>query len=129
MTVHAPLPQHTQTAAKRGVWEVIKDYMMTTDHKKIGLLYIIVSVLGFCLGGLLALAIRVQLALPEQTPLVGTAYNQVLTMHAAIMLFFFLIPLGLFGFRTDFLPLQLGDRDVPLHRAQPPACCALSRRA
>lgn len=116
MTVHAPLPQHTQTAAKRGVWEVIKDYMMTTDHKKIGLLYIIVSVLGFCLGGLLALAIRVQLALPEQTLLVGTAYNQVLTMHAAIMLFFFLIPLGLFGFGNYFLPLQLGVRDVALPR-------------
>ena len=116
MTVHAPLPQHTQTAAKRGVWEVIKDYMMTTDHKKIGLLYIIVSVLGFCLGGLLALAIRVQLALPEQTLLVGTTYNQVLTMHAAIMLFFFLIPLGLFGFGNYFLPLQLGVRDVALPR-------------
>ena len=116
MTVHAPLPQHTQTAAKRGVWEVIKDFMMTTDHKKIGLLYIIVSVLGFCLGGLLALAIRIQLALPEQSLLVGTTYNQVLTMHAAIMLFFFLIPLGLFGFGNYFLPLQLGVRDVALPR-------------
>lgn len=116
MTVHAPLPQHTQTATKPGVWEVIKDYMMTTDHKKIGLLYIIISILGFGLGGLLALAIRLQLALPEQTLLVGTTYNQVLTMHAAIMLFFFLIPLGLFGFGNYFLPLQLGVRDVALPR-------------
>ena len=116
MTVHAPLPEQTQAGPRRGVWEVVKDYMMTTDHKKIGLLYMIVSIAGFGLGGLLALAIRIQLALPEQALLVGTTYNQVLTMHAALMLFFFLIPLGLFGFGNYFLPLQLGVRDVALPR-------------
>ncbi|ACO46820.1 cbb3-type cytochrome c oxidase subunit I [Deinococcus deserti] len=113
MTVqHAP----QSTVAQRGAWEVIKDYMMTTDHKKIGILYIFVSILAFAAAGLLAVAIRVQLALPNQEILVGTAYNQVLTVHAALMIFFFLIPIGLFGFGNFFLPLQLGVRDVALPR-------------
>ncbi|GAA5502749.1 cytochrome c oxidase polypeptide I+III [Deinococcus xinjiangensis] len=116
MTVqHAPSPQQSY-AEKRGPLEVLKDYMMTTDHKKIGLLYIIVSIFSFGLGGLLAVAIRLQLALPDQGFLVGNLYNQVLTLHAAIMIFFFLIPIGLFGFGNYFLPLQLGVRDVALPR-------------
>jgi cytochrome c oxidase subunit I+III len=112
---HAPTPQQVG-AERRGAWEVIKDYMMTTDHKKIGLLYIIVSILAFGIGGILAVGIRLQLALPEQTLLVGNTYNQVLTLHAALMIFFFLIPVGLFGFGNYFLPLQLGVRDVALPR-------------
>lgn len=115
MTVQVPQPQQVATSS-RGVWEVIKDYMMTTDHKKIGILYTFVSLIGFAVGGLMAVAIRLQLALPDQTFLVGTTYNQVLTMHAAVMLFFFLIPIGLFGFGNYFLPLQLGVRDVALPR-------------
>ncbi|MCP2015044.1 cytochrome c oxidase subunit I+III [Deinococcus sp. HSC-46F16] len=115
MTVqHAPQPQ--VTSARRGAWEVIKDYMMTTDHKKIGLLYIIVSLVAFGIAGLMAVALRLQLALPDQGFLVGNTYNEVLTGHAAIMLFFFLIPIGLFGFGNFFLPLQLGVRDVALPR-------------
>ncbi|MDP9763277.1 cbb3-type cytochrome c oxidase subunit I [Deinococcus enclensis] len=115
MTVHAP--EHIQTRTERpSVWEVVKDFMMTTDHKKIGLLYLIVSIASLGIGGILAVLIRLQLALPDQTLLVGNTYNQVLTMHAAVMLFFFLIPMGLFGFGNYFLPLQLGVRDVALPR-------------
>ncbi|WP_019588019.1 cbb3-type cytochrome c oxidase subunit I [Deinococcus apachensis] len=104
------------STTRRGAWEVIKDYMMTTDHKKIGILYIVTSIVAFAIAGILAVAMRLQLALPEQTLLVGNAYNQVLTTHAVIMIFFFLIPIGLFGFGNFFLPLQLGVRDVALPR-------------
>lgn len=89
---------------------------MTTDHKKIGTLYIVTSILGFAIAGILAVLIRLQLAIPDNTFLVGNTYNQVLTMHAALMIFFFLIPIGLFGFGNWFLPLQLGVRDVALPR-------------
>ena len=85
MTIqHAPQPQ--TVAPRHSVWEVIKDYMMTTDHKKIGTLYIGTSILGFAIAGLLAVAIRLQLAVPDNTFLVGNTYNQVLTLHAALML-------------------------------------------
>ncbi|PNY81784.1 cbb3-type cytochrome c oxidase subunit I [Deinococcus koreensis] len=116
MTVqHAPSPQSV-AAPRPGVWEVLKDYMMTTDHKKIGTLYILTSIIGFAIAGLLAVGLRIQLAVPNNTFLVGNLYNQVLTLHAALMIFFFLIPIGLFGFGNWFLPLQLGVRDVALPR-------------
>ncbi|MDB5044312.1 MAG: cytochrome oxidase subunit, partial [Deinococcus sp.] len=114
MTVqHAP-PQ--VKVARPSILEVLLDYMKTTDHKKIGTLYIVTSILAFGIGGLLAVGIRLQLALPEQSFLVGNTYNQVLTLHAALMIFFFLIPIGLFGFGNWFLPLQLCVRDVALPR-------------
>lgn len=112
MTVHAPL----NSSAKPSIGAVLWDYMTTGDHKKIGIMYMLVSILGFALAGFMALAIRVQLAAPNQTFLVGETYNQVLTMHAAIMLFYFIIPFGLVGFGNYFLPLMLGERDVALPR-------------
>ena len=116
MTVqHAPSPQSV-AAPRPGIWEVVKDYMMTTDHKKIGTLYILTSIIGFAIAGILAVGLRIQLAVPDNTFLVGNLYNQVLTLHAALMIFFFLIPIGLFGFGNWFLPLQLGVRDVALPR-------------
>ncbi|MBB6099615.1 cytochrome c oxidase subunit I+III [Deinobacterium chartae] len=101
---------------KPGIGAILWDYMTTGDHKKIGILYIITSILGFALAGLLALAIRIQLAVPNNTFLVGQQYNEVLTMHGAIMLFFFIIPFGLVGFGNYLLPLMLGERDVALPR-------------
>ena len=105
-----------QTSDKPGIGAVIWDYMTTTDHKKIGTLYIGTSVIGFAIAGILAVLIRIQLMVPNNTFLVGNTYNQVLTTHAAIMIFFFLIPIGLFGFGNWFVPLQLGVRDVALPR-------------
>lgn len=106
-----------QTKAERsGFGAAIWDYMTTTDHKKIGTLYIGTSIFGFAIAGILAVLIRLQLAVPNNTLLVGNTYNQVLTVHAAIMIFFFLIPIGLFGFGNWFVPLQLGVRDVALPR-------------
>ncbi|GEM48021.1 cbb3-type cytochrome c oxidase subunit I [Deinococcus cellulosilyticus] len=101
---------------KPGFWEVLWDYMTTGDHKKIGIMYMLTSVLGFAIAGLLAVAIRVQLAVPNNEFLVGQQYNEVLTMHGAIMLFYFIIPFGLVGFGNYLLPLQLGERDVALPR-------------
>ena len=105
-----------QSSDKPGFGAVLWDYMTTTDHKKIGTLYIGTSVIGFAVAGILAVLIRLQLAVPNNTLLVGNTYNQVLTTHAAIMIFFFLIPIGLFGFGNWFVPLQLGVRDVALPR-------------
>ncbi|AZI41552.1 cytochrome C oxidase subunit III [Deinococcus psychrotolerans] len=112
MAVQAP----AHSSEKPGIGAVIWDYMTTTDHKKIGTLYIGTSIIGFAVAGILAVLIRLQLAVPNNTLLVGNVYNQVLTTHAAIMIFFFLIPIGLFGFGNWFVPLQLGVRDVALPR-------------
>ncbi|MFN8510737.1 MAG: cbb3-type cytochrome c oxidase subunit I [Deinococcaceae bacterium] len=114
MTVHVPQPVSQAQTPK--LWSVLWDYMTTGDHKKIGIMYMLTSIVGFAVAGLLALVIRLQLAVPENTLLVGQQYNEVLTLHAALMLFFFIIPFGLVGFGNYILPLHLGERDVALPR-------------
>jgi cytochrome c oxidase subunit I+III len=104
------------TRTRPGFWEVLWDYMTTSDHKRIGIMYIVTSIVGFSIAGVFALGIRTQLAVPNNTFLVGNTYNQVLTTHGVLMLFFFIIPFGLVGFGNLLLPLMLGERDVALPR-------------
>ncbi len=105
-----------QSASRMGFWATVWDLLTTSDHKKIGMIYLVTSFLAFGFSGLMAVAIRWQLASPEQQFLVGQTYNQVLTLHGATMLFFFIIPAGLSGFGNFILPLMLGERDVALPR-------------
>lgn len=65
-------------------------------------------------GGGLLLLIRTQLAVPNNQFLTGEQYNQILTLHGATMLFFFIIQAGLTGFGNFVVPLMLGARDVAL---------------
>ncbi|WP_205685966.1 cytochrome c oxidase subunit I [Bacillus hominis] len=90
---------------------VIWDYLTTVDHKKIAILYLIAGGLFFIVGGLEALFIRLQLAIPNNAFLVGDAYNQVLTMHGTTMIFLAAMPL-VFAFMNAAVPLQIGARDV-----------------
>src|SRR5205085_2910756 len=69
-------------------------WLTTVDHKKIGLMYMFTTLFFFLLGGILALLVRVQLALPQSRPFGGELYNQIFTMHATLMIFFFIIPMG-----------------------------------
>ena len=94
----------------------IVDWVTTTDHKKIGTLYLVTSFLFFLMGGVLALLIRGQLAAPDmdliQTP---EQYNQLFTMHGTIMLLMFATPLFA-GFANAIMPLQIGAPDVAFPR-------------
>ena len=95
---------------------VIVEWITTTDHKKIGALYLIVSFIYFLIGGVLALIIRAQLAAPGlhvvATPEI---YNQLFTMHGTIMLLLFATPLFA-GFANAIMPLQIGAPDVAFPR-------------
>ncbi|MBP0724779.1 cytochrome c oxidase subunit I [Bacillus sp. RG28] len=90
---------------------VIWDFLTTVDHKKIAILYLIAGGIFFILGGLEALFIRLQLAIPNNHFLIGDAYNQVLTMHGTTMIFLAAMPL-VFAFFNAAVPLQIGARDV-----------------
>jgi len=114
MTVQVPSQRPTDT--RSSFWAVVWDYMTTGDHKKIGIAYMVTSIFGFAIAGILALGIRTQLAVPNNTFLVGQQYNEILTMHGVLMLFFFIIPFGLVGLGNYLLPLHLGVRDVALPR-------------
>ncbi|MEA2291029.1 MAG: cytochrome c oxidase subunit [Solirubrobacteraceae bacterium] len=90
-------------------------WLTTTDHKKIGILYLYTVLVFFILGGVEALLIRTQLAVPENTFLTPEKYNQVMTMHGTTMIFLVIVPVWA-GFTNYFLPLMIGARDVAFPR-------------
>src|SRR5215217_5405071 len=96
------------------------EWLTTTDHKKIGIMYLINSMIFFVAGGALALVVRIQLVTPKNADVVGGLvtpdfYNQAFTMHASFMLFLFVIPI-LAGFGNYDVPLQIGAPDMAFPR-------------
>jgi len=91
------------------------DWVLTTDHKKIGIMYIVLTFVFFCLGGIEALLMRTQLAVPNNTLLTSEHYNQLLTLHGTTMIFLFVVPVWA-GFGNYFLPLMIGARDMAFPR-------------
>jgi cytochrome c oxidase subunit 1 len=86
-------------------------WLLTVDHKRIGILYLVSASLFFLVGGLEALLIRIQLARPENTFLDPDTYNQVFTMHGTTMIFLVVMPLAA-GFGNYMVPLMIGARDM-----------------
>ena len=91
------------------------DWVTTTDHKKIGILYVVNSFLFFFIGGILAMLVRTELAFPGLQFLTDQTYNEVFTMHATLMIFLFIIPM-LAGFGNYVVPLQIGAPDMAFPR-------------
>ena len=91
------------------------DWVTTTDHKKIGILYIINSFVFFFIGGVLALGVRTELAQPGLQFVTDSTYNELFSMHATFMIFLFVIPM-LAGFGNYIVPLQIGAPDMAFPR-------------
>lgn len=91
------------------------DMLTTTDHKQLGIMYIIMSFCFFFLGGLMALLIRAELFTPGLQFLSNEQFNQLFTMHGTVMLLLFGTPI-VWGFANFVLPLQLGAPDVAFPR-------------
>jgi len=89
----------------------ILEWVTTVDHKKIGALYLWTTFFFFVTGGLLALAVRAQLATPDGQILNAEAYNAAFTMHGTTMIFLFVVPVWT-GFANYIIPLQIGARDM-----------------
>ena len=89
----------------------ILEWISTVDHKKIGILYLWTTFFFFVTGGLLALAVRAQLATPDGKILNADAYNGAFTMHGTTMIFLFVVPVWT-GFANYIIPLQIGARDM-----------------
>ena len=93
----------------------VMKYLTTTDHKVIGNMYLVASMIFFMFGGVLALFIRAELANPGLQLLNFETYNQFFTMHGTIMLLMFATPLFA-GFANALIPLQIGAPDVAFPR-------------
>lgn len=98
-------------AQKKGFGATLWDYLTTVDHKKIAILYLIAGGFFFIVGGLEAMFIRIQLAVPNNDFLSAGLYNEILTMHGTTMIFLAAMPL-IFAFMNAVVPLQIGARDV-----------------
>ncbi|MFW5917965.1 MAG: cbb3-type cytochrome c oxidase subunit I [Haloferacaceae archaeon] len=93
----------------------VKRWLVTTNHKDIGILYTITALFFLLFGGVMALLIRIQLWDPTSQILSGLAYNEAVTAHGLIMVFWFLSPFA-FGFANYFVPLQIGADDLAFPR-------------
>ncbi|HYP24457.1 MAG TPA: cbb3-type cytochrome c oxidase subunit I, partial [Actinomycetota bacterium] len=90
-------------------------WLTTTDHKKIGVMYMASAFVFFVLAGALSLVMRAELAAPELQFLDLGTYNQLFTMHGTAMIFFFATPMVV-GLANYFVPLQIGAPDVAFPR-------------
>ena len=102
-------------AASASYRSTLYDWVTTTDHKKIGIMYVINSFVFFFIGGVLALGVRSELAQPGLQFLTAAGYNEAFTMHATFMIFLFVIPM-LAGFGNYIVPLQIGAPDMAFPR-------------
>ena len=92
-----------------------REWVRTTDHKRIGILYLVTAFAFMLVGGVEALLMRTQLAVPSNTLLTPQIYNQVLTMHGTTMVFLVVMPIWA-GFANYAVPLQIGARDMAFPR-------------
>jgi cytochrome c oxidase subunit 1 len=106
-----------EPVAYRTDWRTgrVMSWVTTTDHKRIGILYIATSLVFFLLGGVLALLIRTQLLVPHEHFLTKNSYNQVVTIHGTTMVFLVIVPI-LAGFGNFLVPLMIGARDMAFPR-------------
>src|SRR3989440_7226771 len=91
------------------------DWVTTTDHKRIGIMYLVTTFVFFMLGGVEAMLMRAQLSVPNNTLISNEHYNQLLTLHGTTMVFLFVVPV-MAGFGNYFLPLMIGARDMAFPR-------------
>jgi cytochrome c oxidase subunit I len=91
------------------------NWLVTTDHKRVGILYVSTSLLFFLGGGVLALLMRSQLATANEHFIVRDRYDELFTLHGTVMIFLVVVPI-LAGFGNFLVPLMIGARDVAFPR-------------
>jgi len=90
----------------------LKSWLFTTDHKRIGILYLLSITFFFVLGGAYATAIRLELLTPAGDMVQPDTYNRLFTMHGILMIFFFLVPSIPAALGNFMIPLMIGAKDV-----------------
>jgi cytochrome c oxidase subunit I len=109
------MPVRSTADADTNVFDHIHSWLVTVDHKRLGLMYIMYGLLFLVVGGLEASLIRIQLAVPNNHFLGPQAFNQLFTMHGTTMVFLVGMPL-IFGFANYLVPLMIGARDLAFPR-------------
>jgi len=113
-TTVAPVPEIVAHEVERPN-EGWTSWFTTTDHKKIGIMYMVTTFAFFIIGGVEALMIRLQLSVPDNNLVTPEVYNQLFTLHGTTMIFLFVVPF-MAGLGNYFLPLMIGARDMAFPR-------------
>src|SRR5437764_11608557 len=100
----------------------IKSWLLTTDHKRIALLYLLSITFFFFVGGFFALLIRLELLTPAGDLVQADTYNKLFTMHGQVMVFFFLIPAVPAVLGNFLVPIMIGAKDLAFPRANLLSC-------
>ena len=112
----SPAIDPSTSVSERGTFlETLHGWVVTVDHKRLGILYILYSTFFLLVAGAEALLIRIQLAYPHNHVLSAQVYNRFFTMHGTTMVFLVGMPF-LFGFANYIVPLQIGARDMAFPR-------------
>jgi cytochrome c oxidase subunit I len=106
----------TERASYLRAGHTLKSWLLTTDHKRIAILYLISVTLFFFVGGAAAALIRFELLTPQGDLLTNEGYNRTFTLHGVIMIWFFLIPSIPTTFGNFLIPLMIGARDLAFPR-------------
>src|SRR5438105_7892729 len=104
-TTAAPVPQVAAHEVRREPTGWVS-WVTTTDHKRIGIMYLVLTFAFFVLGGVEALLIRLQLAVPNNDFITPQTYNELFTMHGTTMIFLFVVPV-MAGIGNSFEPLLI----------------------
>ncbi len=113
--ITAPPPVETKTNYLNAT-QGLKSWLLTHDHKRIGILYLLGVTFFFALGGLFAVFIRLELATPAGDLVESNTYNKFFTMHGIIMVFLFLVPSIPASMGNFLIPLMIGAKDVAFPR-------------
>jgi cytochrome c oxidase subunit I len=93
----------------------LHEWVTTVDHKRLGILYIVYSLVFLIIGGIEAAIMRIQLIRPHNNFVSPDVFNRMFTMHGTTMIFFVIMPM-LFGFANYLIPLMIGARDMAFPR-------------
>jgi cytochrome c oxidase subunit 1 len=94
-------------------WDTtVRSWLLTVDHKRIGILYLLTIMLFFTIGSIGAALIRAELVTPDGDLMAAETYNKVFTMHGVVMIFFFLVPSIPATLGNFLVPIMIGTRDV-----------------
>jgi len=102
-------------ARQKSVFDHLHEWVVTVDHKKLGVMYILYGLLFLVVGGVEALFIRLQLAVPNNHLVSPEVFNRLFTMHGTTMIFLSAMPF-VFGFANYLVPLMIGARDLAFPR-------------
>ncbi len=110
-----PMVISPERGSSRPMVQVLHDWIITVDHKKLGLMYFGYGIVFLVIGGVEATIMRIQLAVANNHLVSPETFNRLFTMHGTTMIFFVAMPI-VFGFANYLVPLMIGARDMAFPR-------------